>query len=167
MESSEIDEPQRLWQLAPSSDEFRDLYQASQWGGRMRETILDGIRAGQVQAIEDGIQYLEADPWYFRSGYHKAALAHALKVARRTASQEDRLRAMILRSLDRRMGTEEFREYARLAIGIANSAFLRNLEERTGLRRNWAHLRAKFILELCRKHGKETAARKGKTHDGG
>ncbi|MBN2476565.1 MAG: hypothetical protein JXB62_18265 [Pirellulales bacterium] len=153
-ELDEIKELRRLWEADPSSGDFRRLYRLSKWGGCFEETVIKGIRGEQTDAIEDGIHYLEADPWYFRSGYQKAAIARALKAARLSPSQEERLRSVILSSLDGRIGREEFREYARLAIRITNSALLRKLEEQAALPRTWAQLRAKFILELCRRHGK-------------
>lgn len=42
------------------------------------EAVLEGVRAGRRDAIEEATRFLVADPWCFRSGYLKAELMHAL-----------------------------------------------------------------------------------------
>ncbi|MCK9904364.1 hypothetical protein MXD63_30495 [Frankia sp. Cpl3] len=36
------------------------------------------LRSGETQEVETAVQFLEADPWCFRSGYMKAELMHRL-----------------------------------------------------------------------------------------
>ena len=121
-------------------------------GGDIRDKIIDGIRSEVQEAIEDGIYYLENNPWYVKSGYNKKEIAHLLKSAKLTISQKERLRNIIILSLNWRIGKAEFREYARLAIKIADESFINKLDELSSLKRSWAQLRAKYILDLCIKH---------------
>src|SRR5579871_4262691 len=53
-------------------------------GGLARE--FERLRNGEPEAIELAVQYLEANPWYFRSGYHKAEILKFLK--RHSLTQE-------------------------------------------------------------------------------
>ena len=89
-------------------------------GGLTRE--FERLRNGDTEAIELAIRYLEANPWYFRSGYHKAEILKFLKRYPLTQEQCARLRQVIL---DRVRGkpTREMRAYARLAPRVTNDQF--------------------------------------------
>ncbi len=154
----EIKALEQLWRQKPSSSDFFHLYHSSKWGERIQDCVIDGIRLGISEAIDDGIFYLEADPWFFRSGYCKARIAHALKSQKLSENQKELLRDVILKSLDSRLGNAEFREYARLAICIANGDFIKKLGERMDGLRTWASMRAKFIFNLCRNHAKRVTS---------
>lgn len=149
---NELTELDRLWKESPRSLAFRTLYDASKWGRNIRVAVIDRIRAGDPSAIEDGIHYLESDLWYYRSGYNKAAIAHALKRAILTDRQKARLQEVVLNSLARPIGREAFREYARLAVRLCDAAFLRLLEAQAAQPRGWPQLRAQRVLALCKKH---------------
>ena len=88
---------------------------------------LDRLRAHDPEAIEIAIQFLEVDPYFFRSGYIKTDLLRRLKRASLTKSQQQRLRNVILARIsgpDRR----ELRHYCRLAAALATPAFRMELE---------------------------------------
>jgi len=89
-------------------------------GGLARE--FERLRNGDTEAIELAIRYLEANPWYFRSGYHKAEILKFLKRYPLTQEQCARLRQVIL---DRVRGkpTREMRAYARIAPRVTNDQF--------------------------------------------
>ena len=83
--------------------------------------------SGLTEAIEIAIQFLEVDPYFFRSGYIKTDLLRRLKRAPLTKSQQQRLRNVILARIsgpDRR----ELRDYCRLAAALATPAFRIELE---------------------------------------
>lgn len=126
---AEMHELERLWQESPYSDKFGTLRRDSKWGERIREEVIQGIENKQRRAIEDGILFLEVNPWYFRSGYYKAIIARKLKAASLSLEQQARLRQVILSAVAGRVGPE-FKEYARLAIRVADSEFLSEIERR-------------------------------------
>jgi len=86
-------------------------------GGLARE--FERQKNGDQEAIELAVQYLEANPWYFRSGYHKAEILKYLKRHPLTQEQCTRLRKIIL---DRVRGrpVREMRAYGRF---VANEQF--------------------------------------------
>ena len=72
------------------------------------------------------IKFLEANPWYFRSGYHKADI---LKMLRKHALSDDQCARMRKVVLERVRGrpVREMRAYARFAIVrplVMHSGFL-------------------------------------------
>lgn len=88
------------------------------------EAAIELLRLGEAGEPADwSIAYLEADPWYFRSGYFKASLARWLRQVELSEEQRDRLRGAVLnnlpkgprldftetRKLARRLDTPEFR----------------------------------------------------------
>ncbi len=90
------------------------------WGAQSRALpscdpdFLTRLNDDQPLEIELAIAFLEADPWFFRSGYEKQAITHRLKRVRLDPSHQDRLRTVILRLVDTH-DRREFRHYARLA----------------------------------------------------
>lgn len=121
----EMAELERLHREARYSTEEHWFRRRSKWGERIHEEIIWGIEQRRPDAIEDGILYLEVSPWYFRSGYHKAIVAHKLKAVSLTPGQKERLRQVIL---DAAIGVcrvgPEFSWYAKLAPYVANESFL-------------------------------------------
>lgn len=87
-------------------------------GGLDRQFRL--LANGDPYAIEMAVRFLEADPWYFRSGYHKADLIRLLRKQPLSEDQRARLRQVIV---DRVRGrpVREMRSYGRLALTVGNS----------------------------------------------
>jgi hypothetical protein len=116
-------------------------------GGLEREFVL--LEKGEPEAIEMAVRFLEANPWYFRSGYHKENI---LKLLRRYPLSEDqceRLRKVIL---DRVRGrpVREMRAYARLAPKVSSLEFeveMRNIAEDSN---RHAARHAKWVLECMK-----------------
>ena len=84
-----------------------------------------GLAKGHARAIETGIAFLEADPWFFRSGYEKQKIIQHLKRAQLTSPQRMRLARVVLAVIDgHAAGVQagrdrvEFRHFGRLACGI-------------------------------------------------
>jgi hypothetical protein len=67
--------------------------------------------------VDVGIAFLEADPWFFRSGYEKQNIIRHLKRAALTEAQRMRLARVVLAAIDGR-DRVEFRHFGRLACGI-------------------------------------------------
>ena len=79
------------------------------------------------ELLEFAIAFLEVDPWYFSSGYHKELILRRLKRAPLRESQRRRLREVVLDAA-RRRGSREFLRYCRLAAVLANDGLLVELE---------------------------------------
>jgi hypothetical protein len=93
------------------------------------ETIYERLREGNAAALVDAIEFLEADPWFFRSGYIKAKLVRLIKRWPLTPVQADRLRAVVVRVVDGR-DRREFRDYCRLARRLDGPELRAALERR-------------------------------------
>ena len=79
--------------------------------------FMPGLANGHARFIETAIAFLEADPWFFRSGYEKQKIIQHLKRSRLTERQRTRLARVVLAAIDSR-DRVEFRHYGRLACGI-------------------------------------------------
>lgn len=95
-------------------------------GGLDQELSL--LKSGDLQAVEMAVRYLEADPWFFRSGYIKEELLKGIKRVTLTEDQCERLRAVILERINKGSG-REFRRYCRLAKTLMTTAFSRQVRE--------------------------------------
>lgn len=99
----------------------------------------DGVRAGDADAVEHAIVFLEADPWCFASGYDKQRVMRALVRVRLQATQIERLDAVLLALIthDRREVADAIR-LARTHRGPRLKSALRSLlatsEDETALR---------------------------------
>jgi hypothetical protein len=74
----------------------------------------DRLRRGDSAGLDTAVRFLEADPWFFRTGYLKASLLRRIRRFSLTPDQTARLRNVVLSVVQRRDG-REFREYCRLA----------------------------------------------------
>jgi hypothetical protein len=84
-----------------------------------------GLANGHARFIETAIVFLEADPWFFRSGYEKQKIIQHLKRSPLTEAQRMRLARVVLAVIDGHAGGVpegrdriEFRHYGRLACGV-------------------------------------------------
>lgn len=153
---AEIEDLERLWRESPQSSEFLQRRRDSKWGERIREEVVKGIDEGRSESIEDGLLFLETNPRFFRSGYHKSIIAGRLKSAPLTEKQRSRLRQVILAAAcDSQVGPE-FNEYARLAIRVGDGDFLAEVDKRMRSSEGWSRSRLARILSLCRRHMSST-----------
>jgi hypothetical protein len=86
------------------------------------------LRDGDAAALETAIQFLEADPWFFRAGYVKERLIRFVKRSDLSAEQMARLRQVVMRAIEGR-DSREFRCYCRLAQRVATPEFRAELED--------------------------------------
>ncbi len=87
------------------------------------------LAKGDVEAIELAVRFLEANPWYFRSGYHKENIARLLRKQMLSDGQLERLRKVILQRVQG-PALREMRAYGRLASKLNTPEFeaeLKNL----------------------------------------
>lgn len=94
--------------------------------------FMPGLANGHVRFVDTAIAFLEADPWFFRSGYEKQNLIRHLKRAQLTEAQRMRLARVVLAAIDGHAGgvpghaggvrekghRGEFRHFGRLACGV-------------------------------------------------
>lgn len=103
--------------------DFRDKTEAALPSSQ--RDFLPGLAAGHARFVETAILFLEADPWFFRSGYEKQRLIRHLKRAMLSNAQRQRLGRVVLAVIDGHAGgvradrdRVEFRHYCRLACGV-------------------------------------------------
>jgi len=109
------------------------------------ETIFSRLREGDPSSIESAIGFLEADPWFFRSGYVKAKLVKLIKRLPLKPEQVRRLQAVIVNVVDGR-DRREFRDYCRLARYIDGLELRQSLETRLTCSDEGARRRAAWVL---------------------
>jgi hypothetical protein len=105
------------------------------WADALSVMLPDGafdpvaVRAGDPEAIDRAISFLEVDPWFHRSGYLKDDLVRALRQVDLGPGAATRLRVVLLAVTD--VGDRrEFRGYCRLARRIADEALVAALLDR-------------------------------------
>lgn len=109
-------------------------------------TDFDRIRAGDPTGMEGAVSFLEADPWFYRTGYIKSKLIRYIKQPLLTPNYVKRLQQVVLSVVDKR-DDRNFRDYCRLARKVDSP------ELREGLTRRLTHTdtnvrrRAKWVLE--------------------
>lgn len=91
----------------------------------------DRARTGEPEATDLLLDFLEADPMFFRSGYVKARISRIVKKAPLTPRQFQRVGRIVLNLVDRR-ASQEFRDYCRLAFRV-DTAELRAALRRKGV----------------------------------
>lgn len=121
-------------------------------GGLTKEFEL--LKASDSTAIEMAVRFLEADPWYFRSGYHKADILRQLRKHALSDDQCARLREVILRKV-RACYARETREYARFAPKVTNAEFEAKVLEIARNSNRFTARHAQWIVDCLRSAGKK------------
>ena len=93
------------------------------------QTFLAELSAGDADAKESAIKYLEFDPYYYRSGYIKSKLLVRLKHIKLTASEIRRLQKVVCNAIVSRQPKCEFKYYAGLLKNIGTPEFRLQLEK--------------------------------------
>ena len=92
------------------------------------QTFLAALSAGDAEAKESTIKFLEFDPYYYRSGYIKSKLLVRLKHIKLTASEIRRLQKVVCNAIISRQPKCEFKYYARLLKNIGTPEFRAKLQ---------------------------------------
>jgi hypothetical protein len=97
--------------------------------GQSLQEIQDALAAGDVSAAGPALAYLEADPYYFRSGYARCRLAGRLSRVALAGPELARTRELVLKTVDgqRHCGQPGL---GRLAGSVADNALRRALRAR-------------------------------------
>jgi hypothetical protein len=106
---------------------------------------LEGLRSGDTRHIDMAIEFLEADPVFFRSGYTKAEVLRAIKRLPLTPKQKVRLRRIVLHRIPSR-GGREFRQYCHLARRIDGAGFRESVAQFLASKDAAVARRAQWVL---------------------
>jgi hypothetical protein len=123
-------------------------------GGLTRNYEL--FKAGDPNALEEVVRFLEADPLFFRSGYLKEGMIQELKKLTLTAEIRRRLQAVVIAKIQSDP-TREFRRYCQLAARLYEPVFekeikdLRTSTKNSGLQKRWV---LNYLDQAKRMHGR-------------
>ena len=92
------------------------------------QTFLAALSAGDADAKESAIRFLEFDPYYYRSGYIKSKLLVRLKNIKLSASEVKRLQKVICNAIVSQPPKCEFKYYARLLKNVGTPEFRAKLQ---------------------------------------
>jgi hypothetical protein len=120
-------------------------------GGLSREFEL--LRISDVTAIEMAIRFLEANPWYFRSGYHKADILKMLREHPLSDDQCARMRKVIVERV-RDRPVREKRAYARFAPKVSTPQFEAEITNIAENANHHAARHAQWVLDCLKTAGK-------------
>ena len=114
----------------------------------LRRALVAGIRDAPLTAIA----YLDADPYFYRSGYAKKRLLRDLRHRRLDVTESDPLRRLALRVVDRgERGCGYFREFTKLAGKLWSQEFESALVGRLSDPQPLVAGRAKMMLDQARR----------------
>ena len=102
---------------------FEAMYPDAFWADVRR------LAAGEHDAVEPALVFLETDPWCFRSGYVKDELMRLLARHELTLAERERLESVLLRAVDAG-DRREFRRSCRLAARIKTPDLRQELRRR-------------------------------------
>ncbi|HEV2714654.1 MAG TPA: hypothetical protein VGU64_05275 [Terriglobales bacterium] len=135
-------EPRRAWQEA--CRRFHEGFDSLAFpGGLGRAWSL--LRSGDPGTIEMVTQLLEADPYFFRSGYLKEDFIKQLCRMHLSEDQKKRLQQVVLARIQDR-DRREFRRFCRLARAVADPAFKEQVTDLMGSDRVTSR-HARWVLE--------------------
>ena len=92
------------------------------------QTFLAALSAGDADAKESAIKFLEFDPYYYRSGYIKSKLLVRLKQLKLNASEIKRLQKVVCNAILSPLPKSEFKYYAGLLKNIGTPEFRAKLQ---------------------------------------
>jgi len=134
------------WEEA--SRAFFDAYERLAIPGGLTES-LNRLKDLEATAIDDAVTFLEADPFFFRSGYIKEEILGRLRAAPLDPGQKKRLQQVILARVRDTTTKREFRRYCALAPYVSDAFFeeeITTLAGSSGEKPN----RAQWVLDRLR-----------------
>jgi hypothetical protein len=154
-ERSKSPEHAAAWQDAARA--FYTAYDKLAFPGGL-SVEFERLRAGDVTAIEMAIRFLEANPWFFRSGYYKADLLKMLRKHPLSDEQCARMRKVILERV-RDRPVREIRAYARFAPKVSTPQFESEITNIAENANRHAARHAQLVLD-CLKSARGTPRRR-------
>jgi hypothetical protein len=112
------------------------------------ESALDGLKHGDASGAEYAVAYLEADPWYFRSGYLKGRIARWLRQVELSETQQARLRVVLIAALQKGSRYEQV-EYRKLARRLDTPGLRAELSKLARSKDEGISRRATLMLRFC------------------
>jgi hypothetical protein len=106
------------------------------------------LKAKDPAGLEHAVRFLEADPWFFRTGYIKSYLLRQIRRIPFDTSYAARLQQVVLSVAARRDG-REFRHYCHLARRVDSPTFRAQLRALINAPDPGAHRRAGWVLYAC------------------
>jgi hypothetical protein len=104
------------------------------------------LRAGDPSGMEAAVSFLEADPWFYRTGYIKSKLIRYIKPPMLTPEYVRRLQQVVLAVVDKR-DDRDFRAYCRLAFKVDSLELREQLTRRLTYQDANVRRRARWVLE--------------------
>lgn len=133
----------------------------------LREVANGTIPASEVDTATM-LDFLEADPDFFGSGYMKERVLTELKRRKLDRNEVARLQATIVRVVDKPDFRREFRSYCRAAVNVDDEQFRTRLEELERSDDPDVARRANWILAALKGRWEDLArARRGRERRGG
>jgi hypothetical protein len=126
-----------------SCDEFYRLYPELFYPGG--DKSLDALKRDESAAIEIALDFLDADPVHFRSGYTKEEVWRSLRGASLTVSDKLRLEGIALRYVERRI-EREFWVMARVMSKLGSGGFWRAVANLVDATEEPMKTRASYLL---------------------
>ena len=111
------------------------------------QTFLAALSAGDADAKESAIRFLEFDPYYYRSGYIKSQLLVRLKNIKLSASEVKRLQKVICNAIVSPQPKSEFKYYAGLLKNIGTPEFRKQLQHLSVPKFPYLHERKERCLQ--------------------
>jgi hypothetical protein len=127
--------------------------QLEEWLRATRERLRSQLDA---QAVDDALRYLEADPYYFRSGYARAKLARSLAHTNLSEADRERGRRYVLDVVEGNKHCNQ-RELGQLAGAVANNELRATLRARLHAPDHSTARRALHTLRGVRRPGLRAA----------
>ena len=158
----QVQEAQR-WNRLASQLRFRPPADAHVWdvhratAGRFYEAVeaayppgfwddFQCLTRGEAKGMESAVRFLEADPYFFRSGYIKSRLIRCIKRPMLTPEYARRLQQVVLAVVEKR-DDRDFRAFCRLAHKVGAPALREQLTQRLTNDDPNVRRRARWVLE--------------------
>ncbi len=145
----------QLTKAFPGDPSLSDAYRKAQrlWYAAIENAYPPGfdedverLRSGDPSGMEGAVSFLEADPWFFRTGYIKSKLIRYIKRPMLTPEYMKRLQRVVLAVVDKR-DDRDFRAYCRLAHKVDAPALREQLTRRLAHDDPNVRRRARWVLK--------------------
>jgi hypothetical protein len=119
------------------------------------------LKHGFATGLEEGIRFLEADAWFFRSGYLKATFIRRITRFPLDDDQRSRLANVVLMVVNKADKRHEWKAYRRLARSVQSPWLIQELESRAAYNHHSPYplngedvaQAAKWMLAACQQKG--------------
>jgi len=128
------------------------------WPPGFHAVTLAGLKRGDAAMAQPVVEFLEANPRFFRSGYAQETALKALRRVALPARLKERLRAVVLDAVERRHG-RGFRLYGALARDLDSPKLRAALAERLASGDPAVRRHARWVQDELEQAARERAAR--------